>query len=59
MGHLTDPGRGGGGDSPLHEPYKYVPSQKGMDVAPCWSENGYRFCPFRSGDRYSFRDGGV
>ena len=54
MGHLTDPG-----GSPLCEPYKYVPSQKGMDFAPCWSENGYRFCPFRSGNRYSFRDGGV
>ena len=54
MGQLTDPG-----GSPLCEPYKYVPSQKGMDFAPRWSENGYRFCPFRSGNRYSFRDVGV
>ena len=31
MGQLTDPG-----GSPLCEPYKHVPSQKGTDFAPCW-----------------------
>lgn len=31
MGQLTDPG-----GSPLCEPYRHVPSQKGTDFAPCW-----------------------
>ena len=40
----------GGGGTPLHKPYRYVPPQRvGSSFAPFWTENGYRFCPFWSG----------
>ena len=45
---------GGGGDTPLYKPYRYVPLQR-VVFAPFWSENWYRLCLFWSGIGYGCR----
>ena len=46
--------KSGGGGTPLYKPHMYVPPQR-EGFLRCWSENGYRLCPFGSGIGYGSR----
>ena len=45
---------GGGGDTLLYNPYRYVPPRR-VIFSPFWCDNGYRLFPFWSGIGYGFR----
>ena len=48
---------GGGGNTFLYKPYRYVLPSSGRVFGPFWSEDGYTLCPFWSeiGNGMDFR----